>query len=385
MRFGLPVVFGVVALGLVCAGAVLRCTAPEPELRPAAGLEPLAVGTYRVREISDRPRAELTGLVEARRLVELFVEGAGQVLETGAEALDRVEADQLLARIDPVTAEVMVSSAEASLARAQSQLALARASLTRQRQLAGNAVTSEQILEEAENAERVAVATLNEARAALRDSRSQLAKRTIRAAFPGVLREFTVEEGEYVHVGQKIGELLETSSVRIIVGLSDREVVAVRGGDSARVLVEARPSERFQGSIARIAGASDAQTGKFPVQIEIPNPDERLLPGMVARVVFELGDARPRLLVPRDAILKEYGLHYAYALESDGTGGWLARRRAVEVRSIPFQPTLLEVISGLSPGEDLAVTQLRQLREGMALRPRAELAVSGAPDGVHPQ
>ncbi len=378
-RIGLRAGLALAAAGLVAGGMLLFSTAPAPapiEGDPDRGI---AIDTLRIAPVPLQPSVEESAMVEARRQVELFSEQGGRVLEVGAEELDRVEAGQLLVRLDPLTAEVDVARAEAELARAQSELGLARNQLRRRQNLASSKVTSESELDQAQNDERVAVANVRAADASLRDARDRLDETTIEAPFAGVLRRFHAEPGEVVQPGEQIGELLEVSHVRIEIGLRDREVVAVAPGAPAEVRVEALPGERFTGTVLRVAGAADAETRKFPVQIEIDNADERLLPGMVARVALDLGDRRTANLVPRDAVLDEFGLSFVYVIEEGEDGQAIARRRRVRAGDVPFQPAELEIAEGLAAGERIATSHLRQLRDGVRVDPRTVVAAETTP------
>ena len=220
------------ALVLFAAGLLLFWTAPDPERVAPAG-EAVAlreVKTQRLRAVPIRSRAELAGVLEARRSVQLFAETHGAVTRLGAEALDRVEAGQLLLAVDPFQAEVAVERGVATQARSESELALARSNLERRRSIAQRSVASDADLEDAENGEKVAAAALRQSRAELKRARDDLDKKTIAAPFAGVLRSFRVEQGEYVREGQQLGELLDLETARVVIGLSDRQIVMVRSG-----------------------------------------------------------------------------------------------------------------------------------------------------------
>ena len=373
-RSSLSFVFLGLAALLVAGGVALFSAIPEPEAEPVSGESALAVRTFAVTRELIQPRTEVAGLLEARQRVELFAEEEGKVIEVGAEELDRVEADQLLMRLDPLRAELGVIRAEAALERAESALTLARASLERQGSLAGSAVASEAALDEAKNAESGARAALKEAQATLVEAEDRLAKKTLRAPFAGVLRSFPVKVGEYVRPGERVGELLEVDRLRITIGLTDREVVAASVGAPAQLSVEARRGRRFRGQVLRVGGATDPSSRKYPVQIEIPNPDGRLLPGMVARVELELGTPVELISVPREVVLEEFGVSFTYAVEGIASDAPVARRRRVEVRDIPFHPARLQVVSGLKVGDRIATSSLRQLRDGLAVAPLPESA-----------
>jgi membrane fusion protein (multidrug efflux system) len=324
-------------------------------------------------------RVSASGVLEARRSVRISSETSGRVLEIGAEALDPVEAGQLLVQIDPLRARLAVERAQAAVTRAESELGLARTSLDRQQSLKERAVASESAFDDASNRSRVAESAIRDARARLAEARDELAKKTIHAPFAGVLRAFELERGEVVGVGQEIGELLDLSTARVSIGLSDRQIVSLRPGMPASVGVEAYPQERLPGTILRVGAAADEGSKKFPVEIEIDNADRRLLPGMVVRVELDLASDRPRLLVPREALFHEFGLGFVYVLADDERGELRARRRRVSSSELPFDPAWVEISSGLAEGEWIAVNPVRALRDGMRVRRRAGVVGGSAP------
>lgn len=362
---------------LVIGGVALRVTAPTPDPIAAAGETAAApeVNALELVRVRRPDRVLASGVLEAKRSVHLSSETAGRVLEVGAEALDRVEAGQLLVQVDPLRARLAVERAQAAVTRAESELALARTSLERQQSLRERAVASESAFDDASNRSRVAESAIRDARAQLDEARDELAKKTIRAPFAGVLRSFGPERGEVVGVGQEIGELLDLSSARVTIGLSDRQIVALRPGAPASVEIEAYPGERMPGTVLRVGAASDEGTKRFPVEIEIDN-DGRLLPGMVARVELDLASEESRLLVPREALLEEFGLAFVFVLAGDDEGALRAERRRVVSRGLPFDPASVEIAAGLAEGERIAVSEVRELRDGMRVRPKA-IAVGG--------
>ena len=149
--------------------------------------------------------------------------------------------------------------------------------------------------------------------------------------------------------------------------LSDREIVSVEPAQPVRVEVEAYPGASFVGEILRVGAAADEVSKKFPVEVELPNPDGHLLPGMVVKVLIDLGTSTRRTLLPRDATLNEFGRHFVYVIEADGAD-LVARRRNVGVRSVPFRPAEFEVLSGLESGEEVAVSDVHELRDGERVR-----------------
>jgi len=126
----------------------------------------------------------------------------------------------------------------------------------------------------------------------------------------------------------------------------------------------------FAGRVLRVGAASDAQSRQFPIEVEVPNDDGRLLPGMVAIVELEFAESGDRILIPRDAAVDEFGMRSVFVVEaSAGEGGGVARRRRVVVRPLPFRPSEFDLLSGLEPGQQVVVTGARRLRDGDAVQP----------------
>jgi membrane fusion protein (multidrug efflux system) len=364
--------------GLLLLTLLLFATADRPGAESAVGAEATAT-TIDVLVIEERAlerSTRLSAVVEARRRIQLVAETQGRVLEVGADELDRVTADQMLVQVDPLLAEVAVERAAAAVARSQSQLALARDERARFENLATRDVASASRRDQAQNAERVAAANLRDAKASLQEARDARGKKTIRAPFAGVLQGFHVEVGEVLRAGDPLGELLDLGAARLELGVTDREIVDLVPGETVEVTLEAYPGETFEGELLRVGAAADQLTKKFPVEVEIPNPEGRILPGMVARATLHLA-AEPNVRrIPRDAALDQFGIRYVW-LVVDGDNGPETRRRRVEVRDISFQPGEIEVVSGLENGDVIAVGGIRELREGARVRPRTP-ALAGA-------
>ncbi len=363
-------IFLATAALLLVGTFALYSFAPELQREAAAGAEATAVrvGTWTIEARPLVRTTRLSGVIEARRRVELFAEVGGRVIELGAEDLEAVEAGQLLVKMDPLLAEVAVERSRAAVARAESQLSLAESERARFESLATRDAASASRRDQAVNGQKVAAANLREARANLSEARDQLAKKTLHAPFAGALQGFPVENGEVLQPGESVGELLDLSTARLALGVTDREIVALQAGASVTVSLEAYPGETLEGRILHVGAAADTTSRKFPIEVEIDNPDQRILPGMVARVDLKLGEPRPVRLVPREATLDQFGVRLVYVIES-GEKGPVARQRRIEVRDIPFRPEDLEIVSGLEDGEQIVTTGLGELRDGLIVKP----------------
>jgi len=362
-------------------------SAREAEARRSAGEDPTSgsvdqrasvptssVDALRVDVSEARTVVDVSGVLEPVRHVVIGAEVTGRVVSIEAREHTLVQQGDLLVRLDSALLEVAVERARAALLRAEATRRLAGSEVTRQRQLSRQGVASTAELDRAESEDQSAAAQVAEARAALLDSETRLAKTEIRAPFTGIVSALDLEPGAYLNPGEPVAEMADLSEVEIEVGLSDREILAIADGDVARVSVEALAGRWFEGRVVHPARTADALTRKFAVAVRVPNPDGLLLPGMLGRVRFELGDARPVVWVPRRSVFREFDLDYVYVLEpmdSEGAGngtsatvGHTVRRRRVTTRPVPFRPESLEVSAGLAPGERIATSSIAELREG---------------------
>ncbi|MBW2279382.1 MAG: efflux RND transporter periplasmic adaptor subunit [Deltaproteobacteria bacterium] len=337
-------------------------------MRTSAALE---IEARQVRVAPVRRVAEVAAVLDAVRRVSLAAEVEGRVVEVLADEHARVEAGAPLVRLEQGFHEAAVLRAEGVLERARANHELARLDLERQRGLSKRRVGSTADLDRAVSTERARAADVQEARAGLADARLRLSKALIRAPFAGFVERLDLEPGAYVRVGERVADLLDLDEIEIEVGLTDREIVAIVAGDAATLRVDVWADEEFAGVVTGVGSAADPQSQKYPVEMRVPNPDHRLLPGMLGRVRFELGEGRAAIRIPRAAAQSEFELSYVYVIE-DVDGASVAMRRRVSTRRVPFRPDLLEVLNGLQEGDRVAVSRIRELRDGLSVRIRGK-------------
>lgn len=338
----------------------------SPGRRSQLEVEVRAIELAPVRQLT-----EVAAVLEAVHHVSLAAEVEGRVVELLAAEHSRVEADAPLLRLESGFLEAAELRHEGALQRARANHELARLELARQRRLAKQKVSSKADLDRAINTELARAADVREAQAALDDARLRLAKAEIRAPFAGVVERMDLDPGAYVRVGDRVADVLDASEIEIEVGLTDHEVVALSVGDPATLRVDVWPDEDFAGEITGVATSVDPQSQKYPVQIRIPNPDLRLLPGMLGRVRLTLADGVEAIRIPRRAAQSEFELAYVFVVE-EVDGETVALRRPVSLRRVPFRPDLVEVVSGLRVGDRVAVSRIRELRDGIAVRVKGQ-------------
>ncbi len=291
---------------------------------------------------------ELAGVLEPVRSTWVASEMAGRIVEIGAAEHSFVSDGGLLVRLD-------AALPEAELIRAEASHRLAKDELERQQRLGKQSVASEAELDRARAEERRSYAALLEARTRLGHTR-------IRAPFDGLVNFLELDPGAYVQPGTRIAEILDLTSIEVTVPVSDRQVVAIAAGTTARVRIDPIGNRFVDGRVVRVGAAPHAETQRYPVVVELPNPDGSLLPGMLAHVRLELGQ-RSTIRIPARAVLHEFELDYVFVLDPNDDDA--AHKVLVATRPVPFRPDQVEIREGLEEGDRIVTTAISQLRDGL--------------------
>jgi RND family efflux transporter MFP subunit len=289
----------------------------------------------------------------------------------------------------------------AAVAEAQAQLASARATLielqadrdqmerefARQRDIRARNqnLVSQQDVESAESRARqsIARAQAQEARvdaadAGLQFARANLENTFIRAPFTGTVLRKEAEVGEVVapSVGGGLTRgavvtMADLQTLEVEVDVNEAYIARVRGGEQARITLDAYPDTSFRGVVRQVVPTADRQRATVQVKVTILDRDPRILPEMGAKVEF-LQDATPapasgaavpraRITVPAAAVRSEDGRAVVWIVRD----GRLTRR---DVDAGPVSGNLREIRTGLSGGELLLVGGLENPREGQRVR-----------------
>ncbi len=333
---------------LVIATVLAGCGSPTEAAEQAP---PPPVHLDAVTEVTRTPTTSGTAELGALRRATLSVEAPGRVIALEIEDGQRVEAGDVLLRLDVGRTAVAASAATAAVAQAEAALAQAERERALAERLAASGSASQRNVDQSRDATAIAQAALATAQAQARVTRRGLTEAVLRAPFAGTIVERRVELGEYLGPGTPVAILMDTSALRADVLLDPRDALDVRPGAAVTARVFARPDERFVGEVVRVGEAIDAQTRRLPVEVEILDPEHRLRPGLVARFEVAVGEPQAVLTIDADCAFERFELTQVYAVDAEG----VAHRRTVTLG--PIADGRAAVIEGLTAGE-------RVVREG---------------------
>lgn len=181
---------------------------------------------------------------------------------------------------------------------------------------------------------------------------------SLRSPLDGYVLRRTVEVGTLVAPGAAGFSVGDLRSVKVVFGVPDVLVGAMKLGAPQSVAVEAVPGSAFRGRITRVAPSADPASRVFEVEVTIANPDGRLKPGMIASLqvagaATQAGAATT--LIPLNAVIRPPGDPNGYAVfvVDDLQGKATARLRRVQLGDV--SGNFIRVTAGLAGGERVII------------------------------
>ena len=338
--------------------------------------------------------------------VELHAKVAGYIKNIYVDIGDRVhtgqvlavlEIPELVAQVDEAKAET--HHAEEEIQRAQSEVLRAQADNVALHSNAERLVNTDKVqpgliaqqeLDDATAKDRASQALVDAAKSSLAAAKQQLAMAQadqqhyaalsnyskIVAPYDGVVTWRFSDTGSLVQAGTSntsglpVVTVAQIDLLRLRIPVPESLAAKVRIGDSADVHVQAT-GEHFTGKVTRFTDALDPSTRTMQVEIDVPNPNYHLQPGMYADVQLS-ANSRPNILtVPVEAIRR--GDNKTSVLVLDANNRVQSREVQVGVESSDN----VEILAGLTEGERVIVGNLGSYQPGEVVRPKAGAFDSG--------
>jgi RND family efflux transporter MFP subunit len=336
----------------------------------------------------------LPGNIQAVTEAPILARAEGFIQRRYVDIGDRVNAGQLLAEIQApeldqqvVQARAAVQQSQADLERATAALeqgkaneGLAKVTASRWDNLAKRGVVSRQENDQYQAqylAQSANVRALDRAVAAAKGnvaaSQANVARLTelqgylqVRAPFAGVITLRNVDVGALVNTGSTLlFRIAQTNPLRTYVNVPQVSAPEVRVGQTATLSTADLPDRKFNGAVTRTANSLDPASRTLLVEIQVPNPDGKLMPGTYAQVDLNLPRKDPPLLIPSDTLV----------VRSAGTLVALVdANNMVHFQNVTVGRDFgqrIEVLSGLKAGQRVIVNPNDSVQEGVKVHPVA--------------
>ena len=176
----------------------------------------------------------------------------------------------------------------------------------------------------------------------------------------GIITARNYDEGDMYAMAQPLFVVQNITPVKMLINISENNYSRVKKGMEVELTADAYPGETFKGKVNLIYPTIDPRSHTFPVEILVDNKDEKLRPGMFARVTVNYG-TNYRVVVPDKAVLKQVGADdkYVYILNEDNTVSYAPVKLGVRMGD------KYEVISGIDDGATIVVSGQTRLKNNI--------------------
>jgi RND family efflux transporter MFP subunit len=354
----------VIALSFAAWGIISRVSERATLAKDTAELAIPTVSTIKAVSSSAAEQLVLPGSVQAYYEATIFARTNGYVRDWYADIGTRVKKGQLLADIDTPEVDQQLRQARADFATAQANFQLAHTTDQRWRDLLVTNSVSQQAADSAAgdaSAKKAALASAEANVARLRDLESF---KHVVAPFDGVVTSRTTDIGALINAGQgsALFRVADTSKLRVYVLVPQLYAPNMTPGLDANLTFPERPAKTYPAQVVRTADALDPASRTLQVELLVDNSSRELFPGAYAQVHFKLPRGSGSLSVPASAVLfRSTDLQVAVV----GADDRVTLKGITTGRDFG---TFLEVLSGLTPGDDIIVNPSDSLTTGARVR-----------------
>jgi RND family efflux transporter MFP subunit len=322
-----------------------------------------------------------SGYVVARRQAVISSKIQGRLSELRVEEGSRVDANEIIARLEDADFVAVVRQGEAGVARARAEVDEQRRQHRLALDLANKNLVSTDEADAAQSRVRIAEAGVLQADATLQLARAQLENTVIRSPFAGVVVKKMAEVGESVapippgvNISTSSGAIVaiaDLATLEVEADVTESNVARLNADQPAEVTVEAFPDTRYDAILRQIIPTADRTKATVQVKVTILDEDERLKPEMSARVTFveraapanESGaaPAKPVVTIPASAVADRGGTSVVFEVRE-------GRAHVRPVVTAGQRDGRVVIKQGLSGGEILVAAPPGQLADGDAVR-----------------
>jgi membrane fusion protein, multidrug efflux system len=383
-----------IALALAAGGAFAfgwsqRSKAFNHGAAPAAESRLTRVEVIKPALVETDRALTLPGTVRALEQARLYPRVTGYVRRWLVDIGDKVTAGQLLAEIDTPELDAQLAQARAQLAQAQAAVkqVAAQRDYSRSNTQRFETLADQKLISESQVEQTRAQASTDEASVASAQSNVAAQQANVRrlietqafsrviAPFAGTITSRNIERGDLVTESRaaELYTLAATDPVRVFVEVPQTVAASLRVGAEATLSIREHPGRKLVGKVTRSAGALDPELHTMTTEIQVPNPDGALMPGMYVQATLAFAVPRRVVEIPATALYNDaQGLRVAVVD---------AQRKAhfVPITIERDTGSTLQIATGLTGEEQVVKIAVAGLAEGDPLEVSAPRAGPAAP------
>jgi RND family efflux transporter MFP subunit len=368
------IVLGIVAAILLAGvlwGILLRSADEHQLAQITKANAALTVNVIRPSVTGSESEIALPGNTEAFDDTPIYARTNGYLKQFFVDIGQRVKQGELMAIIETPEVDQQLQVAQADLKSAQADLSLAEVTAQRYQNLLKSDSVSQQETDVAVSGAAARRAAVEAAEANVRRLQQLQSFERIYAPFSGIVTSRNTDIGDLINAGtgdaatandhKDLFRIAAIGKLRVFVPVPEIYAPAIHDGDTATLTLDEYPGQEFVGHVARNSNAIDMASRTLNVEVDVDNPQGKLLPGAYVFVHFKLPQAEEKLSVPANALL----------FRSEGLRVAVVRNGHVHLQPITIAKdngSTLEIAAGLQPGDQLVLDPPDSLAEGQAVR-----------------
>ena len=322
--------------------------------------EPLSPRVY-VQQVSTRefaPPIQLSGDIQARVETQLSFRVGGKIIERKVDVGDHIQANQVLARLDPKDLKIQVQTAQASVYAQQAQVVQTRAAFIRQQKLLPKGYTSQSEYDAANAAQLSAQSALTAAQAQLANAREQLSYSNLVAEAPGVITARQAEVGQVVQATMPIFTLARDGARDAVFNVYESLFIEPPKDPTVQVTLLSDPTIKVNGQIREITPTVAAQSGTLQIKVQLDTLPKGMDLGSIVTVNLTPAP-RPSIELPWSALTKDVSEPAVWVVDGQNN----VRIQRVTVGRYLTGSVIIN--DGLKDGENVVVAGGQLLHPGM--------------------
>ena len=365
---------GFVSLAITMATSLQNCGSSKAEeeekKKPEAKAHELETYTLKKGEMTSE--LKIPGELIAFQQVDLYAKVSSFVRKLYVDVGSEVSQGQLLASMEAPELNAQLSGTESRLKSQEAVYLASKANYDRLLETSKTPGTvSQNDLDMAYAKQQSDLSLLEAAKSArkeIADNRNYL---EIRAPFSGTISAKNVSTGAYVGPSGKGSEfplftLVEQKKLRLVVSVPEAYTGYLKNKSEVSFAVKSYPDRKFSANVSRLSGALDNRLRSQRTEMDVPNADKKLLPGMIAEVTISLDNGADQIAVPRKAVLNSTKGVFIIKVVN-GKAEW------VPVKTGRSTEEKTEVYGDLKEGDIVVKAAAEEIRDGSEIKTKTEI------------
>lgn len=335
MIIAIFILFGVIKeqSGLIAAKKAAEVSQDKP---------PVNAVTLLLTPTTITDRIDLPGYIEPWTRLPLMAKLNGTITEVVVSEGDRVNKNDILARIENDDFRIALERAEAAYN-------LAQAEYNREKSIYDKGVSPAASLD-------INRTNMHKAKADYENARLQLSRTTITSPMDGVISHLDAKVGLQLSVGDPIAEILAVDRMKAVIGIPESDVTAVRKLENVDVTVQALGDKIMSGKKHFLSPSPESAARVYNLELAIDNSHGELLDGMFVRADIVKKRVDNILAVPFYSVISRNDEQYVF-IEDEG----VARKRKVSLGIM--EKWLVQITAGLNPGDRILIEGHRDVED----------------------